>query len=1499
MNLTKTNWPGGWNPSEDAINGDPNSFLRMDNLVIDKLGVLGLVDGQKKIATLSDSVGAIFSRTINGIEYFWVGTGSGFVRYDQSWGAPVDLSTTPGAGPIGTQGLSAIGDAFGATLGNNGAFRVKDSGPSLGALPLGILTPADQNGNGPTGYVDPQQPATVLPATYFIIQGTPSTIPEPTGFAVAPDLSNSSDVIVAVPQFLLDSTSIGGFGAASNINNDIIQLPFSVDSPQQAIAQAYLSLLQTQLAAAELELQANPGSAYYTGLILNFQGLIATAQGAVNTLLLDLSNIVQVTMYFLLNGHPDDQQTWSDYYTYTWTGNPPFSPGSQSTTLTASRGDFTRVGTQQQLDWTKVISVAIDVTDDITSPICIFGPVSIIGGRTGQVNGTYNYAQVSVNNNGVYLAKSPISPLAINAQSQTGLDNNFTVINGSVTLFVLGNDPQANEYWFYRLASSPPFPFDPTTGLPTNESTVTGWQFVGKATGGAGQFVDTLSDEEVLQLNIDKSLQPNIFLQSLVFNDINGLQTTLYAMEGLYEGRMLYMDTTSVYLSDYLNPDAIDPRFTLKASGDATEINLWIKKLTNGVLILGTTKDLYEITGTLTVAPDGTIDAQIIAIGEAHPPISMDVCNDNGGLYYVSASGLRVTAGSNSLELSPMLRHLFITQIVDPNSPPAFGPSRHGLAPVATYIGTAQRYCIVASHQKLYFIVPMQDNSRHIIWYDTVTKTFGFRDNQNPTFLATGASGEVLVCYANILHLMDYKAGYGYDTAGFSFLLRTVFDANNQPRNRKDLFTLKLVLDTGGSSVGVSLQKDGVGVTESDEPNYISLGTVSATGLQTVYLPLNNPALTLGKRFSLQINDTAGVTTFKLYEYTIEYEPRPEQLDYMRILPTNLGTICRKRWTAFAIVIDTLGNPITFTPFLDNTAWLISSTVSTGTRLTYIFYFVTEAIATDIGGILQGGVFEFYGIALEECVSEKLPTPVVFLVIPANNYGTPNRKRHTSYKYQILTRGQSVTFTPIIDGVAYHTSVVNTITKRTVEHFFLQSEGDVTGIDIGGTLLSPGQTPFEFYGAITPQQVEVLPDRLEYLKILANNYGSPNRKRHTSYKFQINTNGQNVLFTPIVDGQVYAPTIFNTTIKKTVEHFFQIYEGDVIGIDIGGLLQSQAATPFEFYGTIVPQKIEELPDRLEYFVIPANNYGTPNRKRHTSYKYQINTNGSPVQFTPVVDGIPYTPSNVNTPSRKTVEHFFTQGEGDVIGIDVGGTLQSNFGAPFEFYGTVIPQQIEQLPDRLEYFRIPNNNFGIAAPKRLRTIPIVIDTYGQNVLFTPIVDGVNLPQTTILNSTGKKTLYHYFGTDVFGTDYGGILQSAGGGLLFPFEFYGFGQPEDVEILPVPKKFDQLGPMRFDKIGKLFAFRTRLIMNGATISMPYAIYGDTSINSPTNLIPLFSGSFPVNPGSDNVYDVFLPKSINTDVFRLVLGPTSDSFHRYNMLVKVISSGMQSEAKWQPIK
>jgi len=786
-------------------------------------------------------------------------------------------------------------------------------------------------------------------------------------------------------------------------------------------------------------------------------------------------------------------------------------------------------------------------------------------------------------------------------------------------------------------------------------------------------------------------------------NNPNALTDTIFAIEGMFGQRMLYMGASYIYLSDALNPDAIDSRYTLKPSGNTNEINLWLKKLTNNVMILGTTKELYEITGTLNPNPDGTVDVSIIPLGERYPPISIDVVNYSGALYYIAADGLRVTGGSNSNNISPQLRHLFQSSFITKN--PFF--ARHGVPSVAIYDGVGVNYSIAVANEKLYVVVPLLDSSRRIFVYDMSPNPsqlgipmagswyLMFTD---PAKLWTTQTGELLAAYGadagNSIWILDYQSGSGVTAGGtqqgLPFRLRTVFDANGQPRNRKDTFTLKLIMDTGGRNVSVDIQKDGQGITETDETVWTNLGQFAAFGLTTIYIPLSQAQVTLGFRYSVQISDVNGVFTFKLYEMTIEYQERPEQLNYMRLLPTNLGTYSRKRVTSFAYVIDTLGNQVQFIPNFDGATSSYLDSFVTNTKQTHITYFTSETILTDVGGIFQGGPFEFYSVNLEETVSEKLPVPCEYLVIPPNDYGTPNRKRHTSYKFQILTRGANVTFRPTLDG-----------------------------------------------------------------------------------------------------NSTYPSAVFNTSVKQTVDYYF-----------------------------------------------PA---------------------------------------------------------GDVIGTDIGGVLSGS--VPFEFYGVVVPQKVETLPDRLLYYVLPNQNLGVASPKRFRTLPIVIDTRGQNVSFTPSVDGQPFPPQ-ILRTNGKLTAFYLFNTDAFGTDIGGVFQAK---TEIPFEYYEMQTPEDVEILPVQKLLDQLGPVRFDKIGKIFGMRVRLIMNGQTQSMPFTVYGDNSFVGPGQKLsqPLYAGTFPVNPGFDTTYEVQFPRNVNTNIVRIVLGPTLDTFHRYDVFIKVQVSGMPGTSKWVQVR
>ena len=1037
----------------------------------------------------------------------------------------------------------------------------------------------------------------------------------------------------------------------------------------------------------------------------------------------------------------------NDYFWFEWpvaTSNFQLGIDTQ-TTASCLRSDFNREGNNAAADWTTVKKLRI--TGIATADTWFLaGEQRFTGGAQGPLNNAYQYMVVNVAQNSNYTGKSGPSPIS----------DVVNIFHGSANIQLPPTtDPQVTEQWLFRRGAASTF-----AGF-----TIELDQFYQVGVVPPGSLViDKVVDDDAIELGITA----NLFLLSVsdIPDYIIGIET--------FETRVLYLTDKFILLSDPLNLDAVDLRYTIKAFGGNIERNLWIKRINPGALILATTNDLYVISGTLLDQPDGTLDVTILPMGEAYPPLCEEFAFVDGNIFYVASNGVRVTSGTNSIPYSSPLNRFFNGETI--NGLPGFFQDLDGTYP------------ITVGKNKVYVGVELKDGTRRLLIYDTGLNTWRL-ENTEPIALHTTPTDRVLVGFGggegNFVR--EWELGDNYDgTTGIGFSLLTVFDNNGQPRNRKDTFTLKLILDTGGDTIDVALGKDGV------SPIYLK--TISSNGLSTQYLDIHTS--TLGFRYALQLTGTS-LTKFRLKEYTIEYDPRPEQNVYLRIPSTDLGTQSRKRFIVFPFIIDTLGQDVTFTPYVDGVQAGAPSIVNKNGKLTHIHFFTTDTVGIDIGGILSGGnVFEFYAVSLSEAISEKIPPAAKFYLIPSNNYGTPNRKRHTSYKFQINTLGSDVVFTPRVDGINYASAIFNTTEKRTVEYFF-QTTIDVIGIDIGGTL--SGVNDFEFYGDITPQQIEQLPPRLSSLYIPVTNYGTPNRKRHTSYKFEINTFGDDCVFTPIIDGFPLPPLIFNTTSKDQVEYYF---EPDAKAKEIGGTL-----------------------------------------------------------------------------------------------------LMVDQGKCFEFYGTITPQHVETLPDHLETLYTPVTNYEVAARKRIRTIPIILDTNNGNVSFQPLTSTYGdltaevAPAQTFNTGIRKQTVFYYFNQDVFPIDVSGVFQSIDG---IPFEFYEFGQPEIVETLPVGKLYDQVGPNRYDKIAKLFGLRVRLIYAGRETSVPVTIYGEDSPTIPTYGGPiLYQGNITVVPFTDNVYELNFPKSKNSTVFRVVFGPTLSPFHRYDVQLRLQTSGMESSNKWVTIR
>ena len=1239
-NQTRTAWPLGWVPTQDDVNGDPGGLLRIDNLQQDSLGTIENARGMAEIyGPFSAYVANIFSKVgFNGAnESIWVGLNNGSEIFRSLDGTFDDITALPSGNDY-----PVFGDGFGWVFIFSGQNRWKDNGYK--GYTLGLNTAGSNTAEA--GVPPPQSslsPPTCVANSQPTLNLDPGSWTSVEGDSLAGSTENVDattlrGILLQTYGGALDTTNIGGQGPSANPAGDYLQLSVNLSDTSQ-----------------------------FTDIIIDF----------------------------VLNSNPANASI-TDYYTFDFQplSDPQFLDGqNQNSVLGIWRDDFVRCGTDTTKDWTTVS--AIRITAKATSHASFtVNTIVFQGGATGQLNGIYVYATVNISDNGFYQAKSPIS---INSKPVYVIQGNITVTPPPT----YENNP-ITSVQIYRMSvssSNDPVIQQILSQNPNLPDLLNQFYLVGtvnsNSTGGSitsfSPYTDNTSDLQALQTNIT----PNLFLMS-----VQNIPGSIIGVEGPYFGNMLYLSTQYLYISDSLNPDAIDTRYTIKATGDPTEQNLWLKKLTNGVLILGTSKNLYEISGTLQPLPDGTIDAVITPIGENFPPLSRNVTSANATIFYVASDGIRYTQGSNSQILSNQLNLLFQ------------GETRYGFPGVAIYPNGEAYYPITVAHGKLFASLPMNDGTRWLFIYNIAKQTFTVQYSDPASLYGTqtdrilagfGSGGSQSFQNNGLYELEKWTLGGFYDNGGnllngYHINFLTTFEHNQQPRNRKNLFTLKIVADTGGSRVDVYLAQDGgtLGIA----------GSITCTGIATNFIPLYDwqPSF----RLQVQLVDHNLITTFRLEEITVEYDPFPEQLNYLVLQPDNQGTHARKRWTSFAFVINTLGNAIEFVPMVDGVVLSSQAIIFTTTRKeTVICYFNEETLGTDISGSFiqttATGIFEYWGPSQEGTVSEKLPEPRTFLVIPPNNYGKPNRKRFTSLKFSIITRGANVTFTPILDGVTYN------------------------------------------------------------------------------------------------------PQIYNTPIKKTVEYFF--------------------------------------------------------------------------------------PTNLLIAGETNIP-------GDVIAIDVGGTLASAGITPFEYYDGLEPQTVEMLPDRLEFLRITTTNFEHAAPKRVRTIPLVIDTYGASVTFTPLFDGILYGTPLTISTQGKRTVWCDLGTDVFATDIGGTLSAAQ-----PFEFYGWGQFENVEVLPVQKVYDQIGPQRFDKIGKCFGFRLRLISTGDT-SIPYQIYTDQNAYvvpgySLTDTNTAFSGQIPVIPGVDGVWEVELPHSINGTIMRITFGPTVDPFYRFDLELKVAESGMETESQWIPAK
>lgn len=973
-----------------------------------------------------------------------------------------------------------------------------------------------------------------------------------------------------------------------------------------------------------------------------------------------------------------------------------------------------------------------------------------------------------------------------------------------------------------------------------------------------GQFEDVATDRYIIgrigdieNIDDDRTAIP-VRIDWFVENPPDNITD----IAGPYLARSVYITEDKIYFSRIGDPDSVDSRYTLDVSGNSSERNLWIRQVGPSQLFVGTNIDIYIVAGTLRSFEDGSIDVLIRPLGVDSPPISRRVTSFEDNLIYMSKEGWRMLNGSSSILLTGYTDGLY-------NEKDYFGFGQVFIDSEVT-----RRYDCAVSRSRLYCIVHHDPNipnplnrERTLLVYDFVQK-YWYATDLAPTCLWTEEHGVVLAGFGNSYYSLDRPDVYA--TPSNDILIRTPFITGGQPNNRKDTETLKIYANSNSQLIGLYIYVDG-----SDDPIFVGNYSWNGPSLKTIDIE-GISGVSGGKSFSIEFRGTSLSKEFKLFYWNINYTARPEQKNFLHVPPTNFGVAGRKRFYDIPFSLDTLGSAIEVSPVLDGVSLTpISFDGSLLGKQFFTIAFPTETIGHEIGLDIRSagnGVFEFYEL-IQPRHTELLPDLQKQAHIPYENLGTPAQKRFVRFAFVIDTRGNSLTFIPKVDNISYAPLVFSTNRKQTVVYYFTEN---VEGTDIGGDII--GGKFFELYGIDYDETLfEKLPTPTKFI-YTCTTFDQAARKRFERFSVVLNTKNRRVRFTAITDGIEQESIIFNSgDIKKTYSQYFT---SALHFVNLCYRLEALDDVPFEFYEFLQPERLELLPEPVKFFPIPATNLGNDKRKRFITYAIIIDTFGATCTLNLYTNENLVDSSTFSTSGKQTYIHYFTS---EVLGTDIRAELSCD--TPFEFWDVNFDETIsEVLPAPTKFLVIPAENLGVAAKKRIRTIPFVIHTRGGVVRFTPKIDGVPASSQTFSTSE-KRTELYYAESDFFGIDIGGTFEAIND---IPFEFYGFGQFLNVQTLPVGRKLDQVGPVEVHREAWLRRFEIRCVATGA--SLGYTIYAQD--------VEIMTGSIITTPNVDKVYRVDIQKTIIRGTIFRIKFHSDNVFHRYHVYLWHSISGGTTE-------
>jgi len=547
----------------------------------------------------------------------------------------------------------------------------------------------------------------------------------------------------------------------------------------------------------------------------------------------------------------------------------------------------------------------------------------MVGGSHSQ-NGQYQYAQVEVNNTGSYLAKSVLST----PSSLVTIDMGQAHVTASTPA-----DAQSNEVWVYRKG-----------GL------LDAWYRIKVLTSNYDTpFYDTLSDLDALDLNI--KFDPS-------FISVASITDKIFDIIGPVNGRWYYFTTNFMYPSDINDPDLINPGLAIRISGSYSELFMWARQLNDSTILVGTSVDIYTLSGTYATFPDGTIDSYYRPLHCSYPPLTCDAAAWGGAVYYIANDGWRLidSSGSNPSLVSPNLDRLYRGETI------GFYSGINLKVPPRTV-----RFPIVIAKNKMWLFMHLINGQARIEIYDFIRKYWrtSIYGLSNGDLYAVGAAtktsdGRILAFYNtdSTMREIDVQSSKLIDGEFKQLVsIRSMVFDGQMPRNRKIVATVKVRMMCTDVPV-VEILPEGSTI--------LTFNGVGAFGARAVvtdqFADISfNPKLDLVKTYQVYLHGK--FADILVEDFSILYDPLPEQRTFVRLLNNNFGTASKKRVRNWPLVIDTLGNDVLLIDTVDNaTADIVPHTINTVGKQTVNVFYIADAFGVDYGCYLHStGLFEFYG----------------------------------------------------------------------------------------------------------------------------------------------------------------------------------------------------------------------------------------------------------------------------------------------------------------------------------------------------------------------------------------------------------------------------------------------------------------------------------------------------------------------------------------------------------